>query len=213
MQSYRRLTPNDSSMSYRVTRDSSSIVQKDAELMIESPEYRSALRAVSQISGADGGISKPRLTIEELEGVITPEVHSLDSSSSSSTRSSLDVGSWYKNGVTWRVISELLKFGFSTELESVDDQMKSAIIFNRVHGFGKVRSLALYVLFRCQSGGWMLAPRMELGLWMIYWSLRRRSMVGRSQRPRRWFCLYYPRDGSTRTGQRLMLMIARNPTS
>jgi len=32
------------------------------------------LRAVSQSSGADGGVSKPRLTIEELEGVITPEV-------------------------------------------------------------------------------------------------------------------------------------------
>lgn len=43
-------------------------------LMIESPEYRSALRAVSQVSGADGGVSKPKLTIEELEGVITPEV-------------------------------------------------------------------------------------------------------------------------------------------
>lgn len=46
-------------------------------LRIESPEYRSALRAVSQISGADGGVSKPKLTIEELESVITPEVSSL----------------------------------------------------------------------------------------------------------------------------------------
>jgi hypothetical protein len=42
--------------------------------MIESNEYRSALRAVSQVSGADGGVSRPKLTIEELEGVITPEV-------------------------------------------------------------------------------------------------------------------------------------------
>ena len=42
--------------------------------MIEPNEYRSALRAVSQVSGADGGVSKPKLTIEELEGVITPEV-------------------------------------------------------------------------------------------------------------------------------------------
>jgi hypothetical protein len=32
------------------------------------------LRAVSQVSGADGGVSRPKLTIEELEGVITPEV-------------------------------------------------------------------------------------------------------------------------------------------
>jgi hypothetical protein len=43
-------------------------------LIVESPEYRSALRAVSQVSGADGGVSRPKLTIEELEGVITPEV-------------------------------------------------------------------------------------------------------------------------------------------
>jgi hypothetical protein len=43
-------------------------------LIVESPEYRSALRAVSQISGADGGVSRPKLTIEELEGVITREV-------------------------------------------------------------------------------------------------------------------------------------------
>jgi hypothetical protein len=42
--------------------------------MVESNEYRSALRAVSQVSGADGGVSRPKLTIEELEGVITPEV-------------------------------------------------------------------------------------------------------------------------------------------
>ena len=42
--------------------------------MIESNEYRSALRAVSQVSGADGGVSRPKLTIEELEGVITPEL-------------------------------------------------------------------------------------------------------------------------------------------
>ena len=49
--------------------------------------------------------------------------------------------------MTWRVISELLKFGFSTELESVDDAMRSAIMFNRVNGFGKIRSLALYVIF------------------------------------------------------------------
>jgi hypothetical protein len=42
--------------------------------MLESNEYRSALRAVSQVSGADGGVSRPKLTIEELEGVITPEV-------------------------------------------------------------------------------------------------------------------------------------------
>jgi len=42
--------------------------------MAESNEYRSALRAVSQVSGADGGVSKPKLTIDELEGVITPEV-------------------------------------------------------------------------------------------------------------------------------------------
>jgi hypothetical protein len=42
--------------------------------MVESPEYRSALRAVSQVSGADGGVSRPKVTIEELEGVITPEV-------------------------------------------------------------------------------------------------------------------------------------------
>jgi hypothetical protein len=44
--------------------------------MIESPEYRSSLRAVSQLSGADGGVSKSKLTIGELEGVITPEVSS-----------------------------------------------------------------------------------------------------------------------------------------
>jgi hypothetical protein len=42
--------------------------------MVESNEYRSALRAVSQVSGADGGVSRPKLTIEELERVITPEV-------------------------------------------------------------------------------------------------------------------------------------------
>jgi hypothetical protein len=46
-------------------------------LMEELPEYRSALRAVSQLSGADGGISKPTLTIGELEQVISPEVSPL----------------------------------------------------------------------------------------------------------------------------------------
>jgi hypothetical protein len=42
--------------------------------MIEYPEYRASLRAVSQLSGADGGVSKPSLTVGELEGALSPEV-------------------------------------------------------------------------------------------------------------------------------------------
>ena len=140
MQSYRTLTSNDSSMSFPDPRDSLTLLYS-GELMVESPEYRSALRAVSQIVGSDGGVSKPKLTIQELEGVITPEVGPYDGDCVQRRRSV----SRRQNGVTWRVISELLKFGFSTELESVDERMKSAIMFNRVHGFGKIRSLALYV--------------------------------------------------------------------
>jgi DNA polymerase beta len=41
------------------------------------------------------------------------------------------------------MIHEMLKYGFSTELESVTPEMKAAIMFNRVHGFGKVRALSL----------------------------------------------------------------------
>jgi len=78
MQSYRHLTPNDSSMymsPFRTQRKCSHCIHKlDWQLTAESPEYRSSLRAVSQLSGADGGVSKPKLTIRELEGVITPEV-------------------------------------------------------------------------------------------------------------------------------------------
>jgi DNA polymerase beta len=48
-----------------------------------------------------------------------------------------------QNGVSWRIIHELLKFGFSTELESVTDETRAAIMINRVHGFGKIRALAL----------------------------------------------------------------------
>ena len=77
MQSYRTLTSNDSSMSFPDPHDSLTLLYT-GELMVESPEYRSALRAVSQIVGSDGGVSKPKLTIQELEGVITPEVGAPD---------------------------------------------------------------------------------------------------------------------------------------
>jgi DNA polymerase beta len=45
-----------------------------------------------------------------------------------------------QNGVTWRLIQELLDYGFSTELESLDGAQRAEVLFNRVHGFGIVRS-------------------------------------------------------------------------
>lgn len=61
------------------------------------------------------------------------------------------------------MIHELLKFGFSTELESVGEQIKSAIMFNRVHGFGKIRSLALYVYPWSKVCEYLLMNRAEHG--------------------------------------------------
>lgn len=45
-----------------------------------------------------------------------------------------------QNGVTWRLIRELLEFGFSSELESLDEKEKAIVKFNRIHGLGKIKA-------------------------------------------------------------------------
>lgn len=69
MQSYRNLTPSAKRRSTTKSRG-----RRPSDICLEYPEYRASLRAVSQLSGADGGVSKPSLTIGELEGALSPEV-------------------------------------------------------------------------------------------------------------------------------------------
>jgi len=38
------------------------------------------------------------------------------------------------------LIRELIELGFSSELENLDDQDKAVVMFNRVHGIGKIKA-------------------------------------------------------------------------
>lgn len=163
--------------------------------MVEYPEYRASLRAVSQLSGADGGVSKPSLTVGELEGALSPEVCPTSALSSESCLI-------HQNGVSWRIIHELLKYGFSTELESVTDEQRAAIMINRVHGFGKIRALALYAssihLPYLRDPADIPGLKLERDRWMICSSLKKRSMAARSLLRRRYLShlshMWYPAD-------------------
>ena len=37
-------------------------------------EYKNGLRSISLLAGADGGISKPTMTVREIEKILSPEV-------------------------------------------------------------------------------------------------------------------------------------------
>ncbi|WWC85402.1 uncharacterized protein L201_000265 [Kwoniella dendrophila CBS 6074] len=83
----------------------------------KSADYRDALRSISLLAGPDGGMSRPELKLKDIEGVLSDE-----------------------NGVTWRLIRDLLEHELVPELENLDDKWKAMVMFNRVHGFGKVKA-------------------------------------------------------------------------
>ncbi|WWC67248.1 uncharacterized protein I206_101155 [Kwoniella pini CBS 10737] len=83
----------------------------------KSSDFRDALRCISLLSGPDGGKSKPFLKLKEIESVLSDE-----------------------NGVTWRLIRNLIEDGLVPGLEALDAKWKSMVMFNRIHGFGKVKA-------------------------------------------------------------------------
>ena len=48
--------------------------------------------------------------------------------------------------MTWRVVERLLTLGFAPEIESLDDEWKAMVKFNRVHGIGAKRAKILCVV-------------------------------------------------------------------
>ncbi|WWD22757.1 hypothetical protein CI109_107250 [Kwoniella shandongensis] len=84
-----------------------------------SADFRDSLRSISLLAGPDGGVTKPDLKVTDIEKVLSDE-----------------------NGVTWRLIRNLVEHGLVPELENLDDMWKAMVRFNRVHGFGKVRAKA-----------------------------------------------------------------------
>ncbi|OCF42147.1 hypothetical protein I317_03998 [Kwoniella heveanensis CBS 569] len=85
----------------------------------KSADFRDSLRSISLLAGPDGGITKPNLKLKDIEAVLSDE-----------------------NGVTWRLIRHLIEHGLVPELEALDDKWKAMVMFNRVHGFGKIRAAA-----------------------------------------------------------------------
>nr|XP_018266221.1 uncharacterized protein I303_00194 [Kwoniella dejecticola CBS 10117]OBR88379.1 hypothetical protein I303_00194 [Kwoniella dejecticola CBS 10117] len=83
----------------------------------KSADFRDALRCISLLAGPDGGKSRPELKLKDIEGVLSDE-----------------------NGVTWRLIRHLIEDGLVPELEALDEKWKAMVMFNRVHGFGKVKA-------------------------------------------------------------------------
>ncbi|KAK8844691.1 hypothetical protein IAR55_006540 [Kwoniella newhampshirensis] len=86
----------------------------------KSADFRDSLRSIALLAGPNGGLSNPELKLKEIEGVLSDE-----------------------NGVTWRLIRNLIEDGLVPELENLDDKWKAMVKFNRIHGFGKVRAKAL----------------------------------------------------------------------
>ncbi|WVW81337.1 hypothetical protein I302_103328 [Kwoniella bestiolae CBS 10118] len=87
----------------------------------KSTDYRDALRSISLLAGPDGGVSRPVLKLKDIEGVLSDE-----------------------NGVTWRLIRDIIEHGLVPELEGLDERWKAMVMINRVHGFGKKKA-ELYV--------------------------------------------------------------------
>nr|XP_019006078.1 uncharacterized protein I203_01400 [Kwoniella mangroviensis CBS 8507]OCF69539.1 hypothetical protein I203_01400 [Kwoniella mangroviensis CBS 8507] len=83
----------------------------------ESTDYRDALRSISLLAGPDGGISRPSLRLKDIESVLSDE-----------------------NGVTWRLMRDIIEHGLVPELEGLDEKWKAMVKINRVHGFGKIKA-------------------------------------------------------------------------
>ncbi|WVQ64373.1 uncharacterized protein L199_002536 [Kwoniella botswanensis] len=83
----------------------------------KSTDYRDALRSISLLAGPDGGISRPSLRLKDIESVLSDE-----------------------NGVTWRLIRDIIEHGLVPELEGLDEKWKAMVKINRVHGFGKIKA-------------------------------------------------------------------------
>lgn len=86
-------------------------------------DYRDVLRAVYSLA-PNGESSEPCLKLNDLEKVIPP----------------------YSNAVVWFMIYDLVTKKFVPRLEALDDKWKAMVKFNRIHGFGKIRARALYVV-------------------------------------------------------------------
>ncbi|RXK34869.1 hypothetical protein M231_07887 [Tremella mesenterica] len=78
------------------------------------PDYRAGLRAVFLLAGSDPA-ARPTLTVGDLENVLSTE-----------------------NGVSWRVIHDILKYGLVPQLEELTEEMRATVAFNRVHAIGNI---------------------------------------------------------------------------
>ncbi|ORY23556.1 hypothetical protein BCR39DRAFT_561926 [Naematelia encephala] len=45
-----------------------------------------------------------------------------------------------ENDIVWGVIYQLLKHGLTPEIDALNDEQRAAVLFNRVHGFGRVKA-------------------------------------------------------------------------
>lgn len=104
-------------------------------------DYRDVLRAVYSLA-PNGESSEPCLKLNDLEKVIPPYV-----SLSGLIKFFLLMSSCFQsNAVVWFMIYDLVTKKFVPRLEALDDKWKAMVKFNRIHGFGKIRARALYVV-------------------------------------------------------------------
>lgn len=86
-------------------------------------DYRDALRAIYSLA-PNGEFSEPCLKLCDLEKVIPP----------------------YSNAVVWFMIYDLVTKKVIPRLEVLDNRWNAMVKFNRIHGIGKIRARALYVV-------------------------------------------------------------------
>lgn len=104
-------------------------------------DYRDALRAIYSLA-PNGEFSEPCLKLCDLEKVIPPYV-----SLSSSIKLFLPMSNYLQsNAVVWFMIYDLVTKKVIPRLEALDNRWNAMVKFNRIHGIGKIRARALYVV-------------------------------------------------------------------
>lgn len=104
-------------------------------------DYRDALRAIYSLA-PNGEFSEPCLKLCDLEKVIPPYV-----SLSSLIKLFLLMSNYLQsNAVVWFMIYDLVTKKVIPRLEVLDNRWNAMVKFNRIHGIGKIRARALYVV-------------------------------------------------------------------
>ncbi|WVQ82605.1 hypothetical protein IAT38_004735 [Cryptococcus sp. DSM 104549] len=112
--------------------------------------FKSALKAVSLLTGCDGGRSKPTVSLAELERVIP----------------------FADLPVVWKVMRSLAANKPLPEMAALDDKWRAMVLFCRVHGIGKARAenfanlglRTLDELANTKEGKWKISRAQRLAI-------------------------------------------------